>query len=84
MSWSLTLGAIWALLATVTALLPMRLQYKPGLSLLLAAPVLIIFIGWQHGWIWCVLALAGFVSMFRNPLIYVFRRLRGQHPEIPK
>ena len=84
MSWSLISAAVWALLATVTALLPMRFQYAPGIMLLIAAPVLIGFIGWQHGWLWALLGFAGFVSMFRNPLIYFYRRARGERPDIPK
>ena len=84
MSWSLIFGAIWVLAATVTALLPMRLQYPPGLTLLFAAPVILAFIGFEHGiWI-ALLGVAGFVSMFRNPLIYFYRRARGDRPEIPK
>ncbi len=74
MSQSLLLGVFWALAATVTALLPMRMQYPPGLTLLILAPFLIGFIGYQHG-IWvALLGLAAFVSMFRNPLRYFWRR----------
>jgi hypothetical protein len=71
------LAAIWALAAAVVALLPMRLQYLPGSLLMLAAPVLIAAIGWQFGWIAGLAALAAFVSMFRNPLRYLWRRARG-------
>lgn len=84
MSLSLILAALWALAATVVALLPMRLQYVPGVALLIAAPFMIVFIGYQHGvWV-ALLGLAAFVSMFRNPLIYFWRRFRGERPEIPK
>ena len=34
--------------------------------------------------LWLAFALFAFVSMFRNPLIYLTRRLRGEFPEIPK
>lgn len=84
MSLPLFLGAIWVIAATVTALLPMRMQYVPGLSLLIAAPVLLIWIGVEHGWWVAALGLAGFVSMFRNPLRYFWRRARGEQPELPK
>ena len=84
MSLSLTLAALWAIAATIVALLPMRLQYVPGVTLLIAAPVLLGFIGYEHGvWI-ALLGLAGFVSMFRNPLRYFYRRARGESPEIPR
>jgi predicted PurR-regulated permease PerM len=48
---------------------------------LLAAPVLVAFIGWQHGWGWAGLALAGVLSMFRKPLAHVWLRLRGAPEE---
>ena len=77
-------AAIWALAATATALLPMRYQYAPGLTLLICAPLLIIWIGISHSiWI-AALAICGFLSMFRNPLICLYRRARGQHPSVPK
>lgn len=83
MSLSLFLGCLWVIAATVVAMLPMRRQYVPGLGLLVAAPVLIGFIGWQHGWIFAALGCAAFVSMFRNPLRYLWRRARGEAVELP-
>lgn len=84
MSLSLILACLWALAATVTALLPMRLQYVPGLTLLVLAPVLLILIGVQHGWLPALLGLAGFLSMFRRPLRYMWGRVRGQASEGPQ
>ena len=84
MTTPLLLACLWALAATGTALLPMRAQMVPGIALLLTAPVLLVWIGVAHGWVWVALALAGFVSMMRNPLIYLYRRARGQHPEVPQ
>ncbi|GFE63556.1 DUF2484 family protein [Litoreibacter roseus] len=84
MSISLALAAVWVLAATITAMLPMRLQYPPGLTLLVMAPGLICFMGYQHG-VWVALiGLLAFVSMFRNPLMYFYRRARGERPEVPK
>lgn len=80
----LWLSIFWVFASAVVAMLPMRKQYFPGVILLLAAPVLIVMIGMEFGWIVSALALAAFVSMFRNPLRYLLARLRGQHPEIPK
>tara|TARA_R110000787_G_scaffold21335_2_gene63150 strand:+ start:933 stop:1184 length:252 start_codon:yes stop_codon:yes gene_type:complete len=74
----------WVFASAVTAMLPMRRQYVPGIALLLAAPVLIVMAGLHYGWIYALLALAAFVSMFRNPLRYIVARLRGQNPEIPQ
>lgn len=78
MTLSLTLACLWALLATVLAFLPMRLQYAPGILLLLLAVPLLVFIGVQHG-VWIVaLVLAGIISMFRRPLAYFLRRLMAR------
>lgn len=77
MSAAPVLGCVWVLAATLVAMLPMRRQILPGLALLLAAPVLVAFIGAQHGWGWAGLALAGVLSMFRKPLGHVWHRLRN-------
>jgi hypothetical protein len=84
MSPSLLLASLWVVAATVTALLPMRRQYVPRVTLLVLAPFLLGYIGWQHGFWIAALGLAAFVSMFRNPLRYLWRRARGEKPEIPR
>jgi hypothetical protein len=84
MSWALILGCLWAVASAIVAMLPMRHQYVPGVALLIAAPVLLGYIGYRHGAWLTLLGLAAFASMFRNPLIYIIRRLRGERPEIPK
>lgn len=84
MTWSVIAFCIWVLLASVTAMLPMRRQYVPGVTLLLLAPVLIGWLGYDFGWIWAVVGLAAFVSMFRNPLKYFWARARGEKPEVPR
>ena len=84
MNWPVVIAALWVLAATVVALLPMRMQYVPGVALLLVAPVLIIWLEVLYGWWVGVLALLAFISMFRNPLRYLLARARGQRPEIPK
>ena len=78
MSWPLIVACLWALAATATALLPMRFQIFPGLALLVLAPVLIGWIGRDHG-IWLALvAVLGFASMFRRPLWHLGRRVLGR------
>ena len=74
----------WVLAATAVAMLPMRQQYIPGVALLIAAPLLILWIGVSVAWGAGVLALAAFVAMFRNPLRYFWAKARGQNPELPK
>ncbi len=77
LSLPLFLGCLWVLASAIVAMLPMRRQYAPGLLLLLAAPVLLIYIGLEHGWIWAILGLLAFVSMFRNPLRYLAKKAFG-------
>ena len=84
MTASVIACAIWALAATIVAFLPMRRQYAPGVTLLVLAPVLIVWLGVQHGWIFALVAFGGFVSMFRNPLRYFWRKWRGQDPRLPQ
>jgi hypothetical protein len=78
------IGCLWVVAATVVALLPMKHQYVPGVTLLIAAPFLIGWIGWTYGWWVGAIGLFALLSMFRNPLRYFYRRFRGEHPEIPK
>lgn len=78
------LSIAWVFASAATAMLPMRRQYVPGVILLLAAPVLIVMAGMQYGWVYALLGMAAFLSMFRNPLRYIVARLRGEHPEIPE
>lgn len=84
MTPSIIISALWVLAATATAMLPMKRQYVPGVSLLVVAPFLIIWLGYENGWWLSGLAALGFISMFRNPLRYLLAKARGQNPERPK
>ena len=75
---------LWVFASVAVAMLPMRRQYVPGVALLIAAPVLIVMIGLQAGWMLALLALAAFVSMFRNPLRFLIAKLKGENPEVPR
>ena len=84
MSLPMLLGCLWVFAATITALLPYRKQFPPGIALLVVAPILLVWIAWTHGlWIGAVGVLA-FVSMFRNPLRYFARRALGKPTEVPR
>ena len=84
MSLSLLIASLWVLAATIVALLPMRRQYAPGVTLLILAPPVIGFLGYQHGWLLAFGGVLALVSMFRRPLRFGIARLRGQNPEAPK
>ncbi|SMP22204.1 DUF2484 family protein [Shimia sagamensis] len=77
MSLSLILACFWVLASAVVAAFPMRRQYVPGVALLIAAPVLIGVIFYEHGVLLGFAALFGFVSMFRRPLLYFSRKALG-------
>lgn len=83
MSLPLILGALWVLASALVAMLPMRRQYAPGVSLLIAAPVLIIWIGALHGWLWALGGILALASMFRNPFIYFARKALGLETHLP-
>ena len=77
MSLSLIFGCLWVLASAAVALMPMKYQYVPGVTLLLLAPLLLIWIGREHGVWLALLALAAAASMFRRPLIYFGRKALG-------
>lgn len=79
----LWVSIFWVFASVIVAMLPMRRQYAPGVALLAAAPVLIIWIGGAVGWWAGLLALAAFVSMFRNPLKFLYAKLQGRTYNVP-
>lgn len=83
MSLPLILGAFWVIASALTAMLPMRRQMIPGVALLIAAPILLIWIGMAHGWLWVAIGLFAFASMFRRPLLHLARRAMGLPSDIP-
>lgn len=76
-------GVIWVMVATGTALLPMRRQMAPGLCLLASAPVLIWWGFEAAGPVWGTGFLLAFASMFRRPLIHLGRRALGLPSLVP-
>jgi hypothetical protein len=74
----LVIGCLWVVAAALVAMLPIRRQYAPGLALLIAAPLLIVWIGAAHGWGFAAAGLAAFVSMFRRPLGALWQVARGR------
>jgi hypothetical protein len=80
----LTLGGLWVLGAAATAFLPMRAQMVPGLLLLAAAPVLLVWIAVTHGWLWAAFGLFACVSMFRRPLRHLAFKVFGRSLGLPE
>jgi membrane protein DedA with SNARE-associated domain len=75
---------IWVFLSATVATLPLRMQFIPGAILLVAGPLLIVVVGFEVGFVFSVIALAAYVSMFRNPLLFLLAKLRGRNPEVPR
>ncbi len=78
MTASLIFACLWVLAATVTAMLPMRYQYAPGLTLLLLAIPLLIWIARDTGPWPAVIAAFAVISLFRRPLSYFIRKALGK------
>ena len=83
-SAALVTGALWVLASAIVAMLPMRHQYAPGICLLIAAPILIVWIGAEHGWVLATVAVLAFLSMFRHPLIYLTKKALGRSVSRPE
>lgn len=79
----LYLCVLWVFASAICATLPIRLQYIPAVILLIAAPILIIMIGIQLSLWVAIAAVLAFLSMFRNPLRFIWAKLRDQNPQLP-
>ena len=78
MASSVLASCLWVLAASGTAMLPMRRQMVPGLALLVSAPVLMVWLAVQVGWMAGAVAVLAFVSMFRRPLGALVRWMLGR------
>lgn len=73
---------IWVFYSVAFAMLPMLLQYIPAAILLIAAPIMTLWLGIQlNVWV-SIVAVFAFGSMFRNLLRYLWEKLRGQNPKL--
>ncbi|WP_226688704.1 DUF2484 family protein [Ruegeria arenilitoris] len=77
MAYSVMFAALWVVASTIVAMLPMRLQFPPGVVLFVSAPALIVWLGYDYGLVIGLLACAAFASMFRNPIRFYWRRWTG-------
>lgn len=83
MTAPLILGCLWVVAAAIVAMLPMKQQMLPGSLLLIAAPFLLGWIAFVHGWVWLAIGLFAFLSMFRRPLLYYLRKMLGLSADLP-
>lgn len=76
MSLALILACLWVLASALVAMLPYRMQFPPGIALLVLAFPMVGFVGYSHGWIWAAIIVFAVLSMYRNPLRYFLNRAR--------
>lgn len=83
MTQSLILACLWAIAATVIAVLPGRWHWTAAYCLIAVGIPLLGWVTYQNGPIVGMLVLAGGVSVLRWPVIFFFRwlRRRGQVEE---
>jgi hypothetical protein len=78
MTLSLTLAAIWALVANVLAVIPSRDNHWRRAYILIALGIpLLGYVTYENGPWWGLAVLLGGMSMLRWPVIYLSRWLRG-------
>lgn len=73
---SLALAAVWAIVATIIALLPRRFHWPGAVLLILCGIPLVGWVTYQNGPVLGMLVLAGGISVLRWPVIHLFRWLR--------
>lgn len=83
MTLSLTLAILWVFASTIVAFLPMERQFRPGGLLLVTAPLLIWALTRDFGAVVGLASLAAFVSMYRNPLRYLWARVTNRQNKEP-
>lgn len=79
MTLSLTLGALWALIANILAMTPSKDHHWRNAYVLITIGIPILgFVTWQHGPIMGMLVLAAGMSVLRWPVIYVGRWIKSK------
>lgn len=78
MTTSLVLACVWAVVASVIAMLPTRIHWPAAYVLIAVGIPILGFVTYQNGPIVGLLVLAGGISILRWPALYLFRWLRGQ------
>lgn len=83
MTPSLFLACLWALAATLAAMMPERTHWRSAYLLIAAGIPTLGWVTYQNGPVWGLLVLAAGASMLRWPLIHLVRwlRRRGRRPD---
>ena len=83
MNWFIRFAALSVVAATFSEFLLMRLQFTLVIILLIAAPVRIVWLALDFGWVASTVGLLACELMFRNQLRYLCAPARGQSPLLP-
>jgi hypothetical protein len=76
MTPSLIGACLWAVVATIVALMPGRIHWPAAYALIAVGIPLLGWVTYQNGPLWGLAVLAGGASMLRWPLLYLLRGLR--------
>ncbi len=80
MTASLTLACVWAIIASIVAMMPRRFHWPAAVVLIVSGIPLLGWVTYQNGPLWGMLVLAGGASMLRWPILHLLRRLRRREP----
>lgn len=83
MTISLVLACLWAVAASVIAMLPTRIHWPAAYALISVGIPILGYVTYQNGPILGLIVLAAGVSVLRWPVLFLFRWLRGQVAEQP-
>jgi len=79
MTLSLTLAALWALIANILAMTPSKDHHWRNAYVLITIGIPVLgFVTWQHGPIMGMIVLAAGMSVLRWPVIYVGRWIKSK------
>lgn len=78
MTTSLVLACLWAVVASVIAMLPTRIHWPAAYALIAVGIPILGYVTYQNGPILGFIVLAAGVSVLRWPVLFLFRWLRGQ------
>lgn len=81
MTPSLALACVWAVVATIIAMLPNRIHWPAAYGLIAVGIPLVGWVTYQNGPVVGLLVLAAGVSVLRWPVIHLFRWLRHRREE---
>ena len=76
MTASLTLACLWAIIASIVAMVPRRFHWPGAVVMVVTGIPLPGWVTYQNGPLWGMLVLAGGASMLRWPVVPLLRRLR--------